>query len=177
MMKNHIINRILEKEGGYVNDPSDSGGETNHGITVQRARAYGYHGPMRDMPVSTARHIYELMYWHSVRGDTLVRLSPSVAAEVVDTAVNMGPARAVAFLQRALNVMNRKQRLYEDIEVDGLMGAMTIHALKKYLATRSDKVLCKALNCLQGAAYVRLAERRVKDERFVYGWIKERVKL
>jgi len=38
-------------------------------------------------------------------------------------------------------------------------------------------VLCRALNCLQGAYYIELAERREKDERFVYGWLKNRVVL
>ena len=28
-----IINKVLEHEGGYVNDPTDLGGETKYGIT------------------------------------------------------------------------------------------------------------------------------------------------
>ena len=31
------------------------------------------------------------------------------------------------------------------------------------------------LNCLQGAYYVDLAERREKDQRFMYGWLTHRV--
>lgn len=38
-MKDKIINEIIRVEGGYVNDPRDSGGETNFGITVAVARA------------------------------------------------------------------------------------------------------------------------------------------
>ena len=30
---NEIIEKILEHEGGYVDDPLDAGGETNFGIT------------------------------------------------------------------------------------------------------------------------------------------------
>ena len=41
-MKTKIINEIIGVEGGYVNDPSDSGGETNFGITVAVARQFGY---------------------------------------------------------------------------------------------------------------------------------------
>ena len=33
------INELIEREGGYVNDPKDSGGETKFGITVATARA------------------------------------------------------------------------------------------------------------------------------------------
>jgi len=35
--------------------------------------------------------------------------------------------------------------------------------------------LYKMLNALQGAYYIELAERREKDEDFIYGWFKHRV--
>ena len=57
-MKERIINEIIRVEGGYVNDPSDSGGETNFGITVAVARANGYVGCMLDLPRSVAFDIY-----------------------------------------------------------------------------------------------------------------------
>jgi lysozyme family protein len=176
-MKTEIINEIIRAEGGYVNDPSDSGGETNFGITEGVARAFGYTGDMRDMPRATAFDIYAARYWDAVRGDELAELSAAVTFEVVDTGVNMGQARAVTFLQRALNVLNVGGRLYPDLTVDGLSGPMTIAALRQYLDARDEGVLLKALNCLQGAAYIELAERREKDERFVYGWMQQRVKL
>ena len=56
------IDAILRAEGGYVNDPADKGGETNYGITVAVARANGYTGPMRDLPVAMARAIYTARY-------------------------------------------------------------------------------------------------------------------
>jgi Putative secretion activating protein len=176
-MKNHIINEIIRVEGGYVNDPNDSGGETNFGITAKVARANGYAGRMDCMPREVAFDIYAAKYWDAVKADDLVALSESVAAEVVDTSVNMGPGRAGMFLQRALNVLNSKGKLYPDLEVDGAIGLVTVSALRGYLTERDEDTLVKALNCLQGAYYVNLAERREKDETFVYGWFKNRVKL
>lgn len=176
-MKNRIINEIIRVEGGYVNDPRDSGGETNFGITVAVARANGYNGAMRDMPRSVAFDIYSARYWDAVKGDNLVKLSEHVAEEVVDTSVNMGPGRAGKFLQRALNVLNKRGSLYRDLAVDGAIGKATLSALRAYLGSRDEETLVKALNCLQGAYYITLAERREKDERFVYGWFKNRVVL
>jgi lysozyme family protein len=176
-MKSHIINEIIRVEGGYVNDPSDSGGETNFGITEAVARANGYVGPMELMPREVAFDIYSAKYWDSVAGDELLALSPEIAEEVVDTSVNMGPARAGKFLQRALNVLNKATGLYADVAVDGAIGPATIRALHAYLTARDGKELAKALNCLQGAFYIELAEKREKDERFVYGWLKNRVVL
>ena len=104
-------------------------------------------------------------------------LPDALAEEVVDTAVNMGVTRAGKFLQRALNALNNQNKLYSDLVVDGDIGRATIAALRAYLSKREENVLIKALNCLQGAYYIELSERRQKDERFVYGWIKNRVKL
>lgn len=175
--KNALINEIIDREGGYVNDPQDSGGETMYGVTRAVARDYGYTELMVDLPRETAFSIYEDMYWDSVRAGEVLRLSSAVAAELVDTAINTGPVPAVRFLQRALNVLNRKGTLYPDIQVDGRMGPASLGALRLYLRVRSESALVRALNCLQGTYYIELAERREKDERFVYGWLQQRVSL
>ena len=174
-LKKKIIDNIIRVEGGYVNDPSDSGGETNFGITIETARAYGYTGLMRDLPRETAFDIYVARYWDAVRAEDLIALSEPITAEIVDTAVNMGPKRAGKFLQRSLNAFNNQQRAYNDISVDGAIGPATVFALKRYLQTRDEETLVKVLNCLQGAFYVDLVERREKDEKFMYGWFKNRV--
>lgn len=176
-MKSSVINTIIRTEGGYVNDPSDSGGETNFGITLSVARANGYFGGMRDMPRAVAFDIYAARYWDAVRADDLLKLSVKVAEEVVDTGVNMGTKRAGRMLQRALNVLNVRASIYPDLIVDGAVGGNTLEALRRYLTKRDEKTLVKALDCLQGAYYIELAERREKDERFVYGWLKNRVAL
>lgn len=173
LIKSKIINEIIRVEGGYVNDPRDSGGETNFGITVAVAQENGYMGPMRDMPREVAFDIYSARYWDAVRGDDLVELSEAVAEEVVDTSVNMGPGRAGQFLQRALNVLGDC-----GLKVDGAIGPATLRSLKKYMVRRDDEeTLAKTLNCLQGSFYIDLAERREKDRAFIYGWLKNRVKL
>lgn len=173
-LRNRIINRVINAEGGYVNDPSDSGGETKYGVTAAVARANGYGGDIALMPRSFAFDVYVRKYWDTVKADWMPE---AVAAEVVDTAVNMGTNRAVVFLQRCLNVFNQEGRLYNDIAVDGIMGSATLSALQAYLSMRDEAVLVKALNCLQGAFYIELAESREKDERFTYGWLSNRVSI
>lgn len=176
-LRNRIINDIIHIEGSYVNDPNDSGGETNFGITEKQARIFGYTGNMIYLPREIAFNIYADKYWNSVRADDLLALSERITEEVVDTAVNMGLRRAGKFLQRALNALNNRAKLYPDIKVDGVIGPATISTLYKYLKKRDSETLVKMLNCLQGSFYVVLAERREKDERFIYGWFKNRVTL
>lgn len=171
--------KTLGHEGGYVNDPKDSGGETIWGITKRVALAHGYKDEMRQMPQTVARTIYKRGYWDTLRLDTIDLYSEAIAEELFDTAVNCGVGTAGKFLQRALNVLNREGADFADMEVDGQVGAVTLHALKNFLTLRKENgavVLLRALNSLQGAYYIELCERRQKDERFVFGWLLNRVK-
>ena len=173
--KAEIINHIIEVEGGFVDDPSDSGGATNFGITEKVARANGFAGSMRDLTREFAFSVYSAKYWDSVKADEILIMSEPVAAEVVDTAINMGPSRAGKFLQKALNAFNNCQKLYSDISVDGIIGTGTLAALAAYLEQRDEDVLVKGLNVLQGAFLFDLIERREKDEKFFYGWFSNRI--
>lgn len=167
-------------EGGYVNNPKDSGGPTNHGITEQVARAHGYTGDMRDLPKDRATEIAKEQYWNIMRLDDVAALSPAIAKEMFDTGILCGQARVVTWLQRCLNVGNRQQFDYPDIQADGLMGRLSIAALRAFLAKRGnagETALLNALNGLQSAHFTTLAERREKDEEFWFGWQLNRVRI
>lgn len=174
-LKDELIKEVIAIEGGYINYPTDSGGETNYGITATTAKEYGYTRLMGAMPKSIAIDIYEDMYWHAISGDKVAALTEMVVEELFDTAVNVGASRAITFLQRALTSLNCGGKLYDDIKVDGAIGPKTINALRCYMDCRDETVLVTVLNSLQGAFYVELAERREKDEKYLYGWIKNRV--
>lgn len=177
MTRDEIIKEVISAEGGYVDDPSDSGGKTRWGITERVARETGYRGEMSKLPIEHAMYIYLKDYWLPIRGDELLRIDSGVAHEVFDTAVNCGPATASLFLQVALNALNDRGRLYDDRAEDGIIGPKTIGALLTYCTKRDPQILLKALNCLQGDRYIRLTRSREKDERFLYGWLKNRVRL
>jgi lysozyme family protein len=167
-------------EGGFVDDPDDSGGATNWGVTERVARKFGYTGDMRDLPQSTATQIAKKEYWDVMKLDDIAALSEPIALELFDTGFNAGTGRAGKFIQRALNVMNRKGQDYDDIVVDGAVGGKTVTALTAFLNKRGkdgETVMLRALNALQGEFYVELAERREKDETFVFGWFLHRVKM
>lgn len=173
-----LIDAVIEREGGYSNHPADRGGATRWGITEAVARAHGYSGTMGALPVSVARDIYRNQYWLAPRLNRIARHNMLIAAEMFDTAVNMGPATAVRLLQRALNALNRRERDYPDISVDGLIGPATERALGGFLAVRGkggQAVLLKAIEALQGERYIALAEQRPANEAFLYGWLANRI--
>ncbi|MEO7864794.1 MAG: glycosyl hydrolase 108 family protein [Sphingomicrobium sp.] len=174
-----LIDSLFEREGGYVNHPADRGGPTCFGITQEVARSNGYYGPMRLLPREEAAAIYRRLYWLRPQYDAVARVAPLVASELFDTGVNMGPAVAATFLQRALTALNRNAADYPDLVPDGRVGPSTLAALSAFVKTRGasggQKVLLRALEALQGERYLRLAERRPANEAFLYGWLANRI--
>lgn len=175
-----IISQVIEAEGGYVNNPNDRGGATKFGITEAVARANGYSGKMQDLPLSLAQNIYRQRYVIKPGFDQVAVINTRIAAELVDTGVNMGPARAGEFLQRWLNGFNTGGSGYQDLFVDGNIGPVSIAALKAFLKWRGPAgvdVLLKALNAIQGARYLEITENNKSQRAFLFGWMANRVEL
>jgi len=164
------LDALLRREGGYVNDPADRGGETRFGITLATARRNGYGGPMKDLPLETATGIYRGEYWAANRLDEVAAIYPPLAARLFDIGVNMGVATAGRFLQRALNLLNRGQQSFADLPTDGVIGAQTLETLGR-LPAADRKILERLVAVLQGRRYLEIVERDPTQERFVRGWI------
>lgn len=174
---NAVIDTVIDTEGDYVNDPSDAGGETRYGITIDVARDYGYSGPMRELPRSLAHRIYADRYIRTPKFDSVFAIDPAIGFELIDTGINMGPARAAEFLQRWLNGLNSAGR-YQDLFVDARVGPRTLDALVKYLAWRGNdgrRVLLRGLNAGQAARYLAITEAKRTQRRYLFGWMLNRV--
>ena len=173
-----MIEATIGKEGDYVDHPADRGGPTRWGVTERVARANGYKGPMRQLPRPTAFEIYRSEYAIKPGFAAVAEIYPRVGGELFDTGVNMGPAVAATFLQRALTALNRTGKDYPDLVPDGRIGEATLAALDAFLAVRGkqgETVLLRAIEALQGERYLRLAERRPANEAFLYGWLANRI--
>lgn len=172
-----MIADLIKVEGGYSDHPADKGGPTMYGVTQAVARANGYTGLMREMPMSVATSIYRKKYFTAPGFESVYLLSPLIAEEMFDTGVNMGVTIPGPWLQRLLNVFNDAKT---DLAVDGAIGPATITALRLFLNKRGsdgETVMVRGLNCLQGTRYVELAENREQNRAFIYGWLKNRVDL
>ncbi len=174
-----LLEALIDREGGYVNHRADRGGATRYGITEAVARAHGFRGAMMALPRDEAAAIYRRLYWLRPHFDQVAERVPRIAAELFDTGVNMGPAVAVTFLQRALTALNRTGKDFADLVPDGRIGPRTLAALDGFLEARGKRgggnVLMRALEALQGERYLRLAERRPSNEAFLYGWLANRI--
>ena len=141
---------VLSEEGGYVNDSSDMGGETNYGISK---RAY----PSLDianLSKDQAAIIYRRDYWDSCKCDQLPEF---LAIMTFDAAVNMGTYAAIKQLQSALNV-----------HVDGIIGPMTINT-----AATASKDQVTELAARRMVAYGNMAQ----FGRYGLGWSRRLMKV
>jgi lysozyme family protein len=119
---------VLQFEGGFSDDPRDPGGATNFGITRRTLARWRGVTPWQDLPVAEVRalgraeaaRIYEALYWDRCNADAL---PAGLDLALFDFAVNSGPERAVAMLQKEVGAVP-----------DGLIGPKTLAALKARIA-------------------------------------------
>lgn len=86
------VQHVLEVEGGYVDHPSDPGGETKYGISK---RAYP-NLTIATLTRAEAKRIYHRDYWRPLGVDDL---DPRLALLAFDAAVNHGLSRAKRWLR------------------------------------------------------------------------------
>lgn len=174
-----MIDGILDREGGFVDHPSDPGGATNWGITQRVARGNGYLGHMSQLPKALARDIYYRQYVVGPGFLGIAEIDPRVAEEVIDSGVNCGQDRAAKWFQTALNLFNRRGADYADIKVDGEIGAKSLAAFRGLIAKRgmagARELMIDALDGLQFGHYAGLAQSNPKFEDFMPGWVRTRI--
>lgn len=140
---------------GYVNDPSDPGGETNFGIT-QKTYDSTLVKKIKDITIGEVSHIYERDYWQASKCDEIAEIYLPLAINLCDCAVNCGVGTAIITLQSLLGVHS-----------DGIIGSETLNAIKaSNLAELNSKYsLARTLY------YAHLAVNNPKTLKFLSGWI------
>lgn len=149
---------ILRWEGGFVDHPADPGGRTNKGVTQRVYDAWRRRQgqPQRDVKLiedAEVHAIYESGYWIPPRCDLLAHPLDLVH---FDTAVNMGPGRAVRFLQRAVGC-----------DDDGDFGPGTERAVAACDAGSAVEKYCN----VREAFYRQIVANKPSQGVFLKGWM------
>lgn len=161
-----ILDEIIAREGGFVNNPADHGGATNMGITQATLSAWlgrpASVAEVQALTADTAKAIYTRNYFTKPGLD---KLPAAIQPVMLDAAVNSGPGQAVKFLQEVLNESG-----YGPLSVDGGIGPATIAA-----ATQADaamgSALVRALVEKRRAFLKQLAVTNPSQQRFEAGWM------
>lgn len=171
-----IAAEIVQREGGYVNDPDDPGGPTKYGVTIHTMRRLGLDlngdgridaTDVQQLDRAQAVTIFVEHYYHRPRID---RLPQVIQASVFDMYVNAG-ANAVRILQRLLVDMRIP------VAVDGVIGPQTIAAATRAAGAAPDH-LADAYGIARRNYYYDLADRRPASRKYARrrdggkgGWI------
>lgn len=127
MTVDEILDDIIRKEGGYVNNPADGGGPTNMGITIGTlSEYYGRKVSIQEvkaLTVDQAKEIYTRRYFFGPRFDSL---PADVQPIATDTGVLFGPRAAVQFMQKIVNEAG-----FGPIDQDGILGPNTRNAIER----------------------------------------------
>lgn len=146
-----VIDDIIKREGGLVNDPLDKGGRTEKGISERsnpEAWADGY------VTEEEARAIYQRKY---IDGPGFNKITDKqLQAQLIDFGVNSGPMIAIQKLQQLLGV-----------KADGVLGNETLVKISRantqqvnnQLVISRVKMICQ------------LVQRNPSQLRFLCGWV------
>lgn len=177
--KKAIISKTLETEGGYVNDPSDSSGETYCGIArnsnpnwkgwkiVDAHKPLKWNQKIQDSELEQlVIEIYDSKYYQPIKADKID--SDMIRVHLYDMGVNAGTGAAVKLLQKAIN------KVYGvTIATDGAIGNITL------TYTNNNAKLNKLVNEFinqRKIYYQDLANRKPTNQKFLKGWL-NRVEL
>jgi lysozyme family protein len=171
-----IAAEIVRREGGYVDDPDDPGGATNHGVTIHTMRRLGLDlsgdgavdaRDVRALGPDQAAAIYVRHYYERPRLDLLPE---PLQASVFDMQVNAG-SNAVRILQRLLAAFGLA------VEPDGEVGPRTARAAAAAMALAPDH-LVDAYGIERRNYYYRIGDARPASRKYARrrdggkgGWI------
>ena len=172
-----ISNDIIDREGGFVNDPDDPGGAKNYGVTLHTMVALGLDldrdgfVSVSDVRALTREQAIDIFEKHYFEKPLIALLPEALQPSVYDMYVNAG-ANAVKILQRLLCDMGHV------LVVDGVLGPKSIAAAQARYLDAQDH-LVDAYGIARRNYYFRIADRRVASRKFARtraggkgGWIR-----
>ncbi len=160
----------MQAEGGYVNDPQDSGGETYKGIArklnskwdgwiiidlAKREKTFPANLDDNAKLQEKIKIFYEANYWDKIRGGDIS--NQHIAESIFDFAVNAGPVTSTKLAQCTAGE-----------NPDGIMGPATLNKINA-----DDPRAFLANFALQKIArYVSICENRDESKKYFFGWVK-----
>ena len=142
------IEVVLRNEGGYVNDPSDPGGETNFGITKAEYPDIDIKNLKKDQAVN----IYKMDFWDKMNLEGIE--DELLVLQVFDMGVNAGIRTSIKMIQRLAGAYP-----------DGICGPIT-----KNLINASNQNLVELFKTERKKYYSALVRKNLKLNRFLQGW-------
>lgn len=164
------LQKVLQHEGGYANDPDDPGGETYKGVARKmHSKWEGWHlidmlRKQKNFPENLDANVelqekierfYEVNYWDRLNADEIA--NEEVAISVFDFAVNAGVATSACLAQL---VVGQK--------ADGVIGPLSTTAINNF----DPEHFLASFTVAKIARYVSIVKRRPASQKYLYGWVR-----
>lgn len=157
----------LPEEGGFVDNPNDDGGATDHGITQH---VYDGYRAVKGLSLQSVaaitdaevQDVYEKLYW--IPGHC-AELAVALGVCHLDWCVNHGVRGAIQTLQHVLG--------FPDAQCDGLFGPATRAALEG----KDPRELVNAYTQARAEWYRAFVVAKPQEAEFLDGWISRDFKL
>ncbi len=157
-----LVPKILKWEGGFVNDPLDSGGATNEGVTLGTWKQVGYDKngdgvidaiDIKLLNVEDATMVMKKFYWDKWHADDIK--TQGIAEILVDFVWGSG-AWGIKVPQRVLGIAQ-----------DGNVGPMTLAAINNYA---SQQLLFNKIKQARLDFIDAIIKNNPSQARFEKGW-------
>ena len=162
--------KTLAHEGGYVNDPDDSGGETYKGVAramhkdwtgwaiidaAKNDSTFPKNLDNNEKLNEAIQDFYEKKFWNPIKATDIQ--SQLVAESIFDFGVNAGVKTSAKLAQKVVGVVQ-----------DGSIGPITLRALNSF----NKKHFLSAFIVEKIRRYVEIIEKRPVTKKYLYGWIR-----
>lgn len=150
-----IFERIMQWEGGgkFTNDPSDSGGRTQFGISERSHPQAWADGAVTE---AEARSIFISKYVNGPKFNKIPDSHKAVREQLIDFGFLSGPQLAIMKLQAVLG-----------LKADGALGPVTLNAL----VSSEPRALNNKLARERLLMLARIVQKAPSQARFLVGWL------
>lgn len=160
---------LLRNEGGYVNDPDDSGGETYKGISrkfwpywigwksidsLKKHSNFPEIISQKTIIDISVKAFYKVNFWDKMNLKLIV--NENSVLQLFDMAINSGIKRAVKIAQRVCGVAQ-----------DGIIGPLTAFQINSMGYQFTDQYIKGRIEF-----YESLVEKKPRNKKFLSGWIR-----
>jgi lysozyme family protein len=162
-----FFNRLLQEEGGYVDNPNDPGGPTKYGVTLAeyiRSGGTDLNGDgqinaddIKLLTTNDAFNIAKKDYWDPINGDLIN--NQSIANFIFDWGYNAGIRTAGRYVQRVLG--------FNPANIDGIIGPATVNAIN----SANQENLFNSLKATRESFYRAIAANNPKQAGFLNNWL------
>jgi lysozyme family protein len=161
--------KVLQNEGGYVNDPDDPGGETYKGVARKIWSAWdgwliidadkkqtGFPANLeKDFDLQEKiKDFYKVNNWDKINGSKIA--DDEVATSIFDFAVNAGVKTSASIAQMIV-----------ETDRDGVIGDITVNKINDF----DPEHFLALFTISKVARYISIVKKKPVSQKYFYGWV------